>query len=134
MTYEATRNRLETYFDQTASQTWERLTSDAPVSRIRQTVRAGRDTMRAKLLKVLPDDLRGARVLDAGCGAGSASIELAARGACVTAVDISPSLLDVARRRTPEALWEQIDYRSGDMLDPELGEFDAVFAMDSLIH
>ena len=134
MTYQSTRDRLETYFDQTASKTWEQLTSDAPVSRIRQTVRAGRDAMRARLLAILPHDLRGARVLDAGCGAGSASIELAARGACVTAVDISPSLLEVAERRTPEALWEQIDYRSGDMLDPELGEFDAVFAMDSLIH
>ena len=134
MTYNDTRDRLETYFDRTASKTWERLTSDAPVSRIRQTVRAGRDAMRAKLMAILPHDLRGARVLDAGCGAGTASIELAARGACVTAVDISPSLLDVARRRTPEALWEQIEYHAGDMLDPELGEFDAVIAMDSLIH
>ena len=48
-TYSHTRHRLEEYFDRTASQTWERLTSDAPVSRIRQTVRAGRDRMRAAL-------------------------------------------------------------------------------------
>ena len=70
MTYEATRERLETYFDRTASRTWEALTSDAPVSRIRQTVREGRDAMRAELLSILPGDLAGARVLDAGCGAG----------------------------------------------------------------
>ena len=50
---------------------WERLTSDAPVSRIRQTVREGRDRMRALMLSRLPEDLRGARVLDAGCGAGA---------------------------------------------------------------
>jgi magnesium-protoporphyrin O-methyltransferase len=28
-----TRDRVETYFDRTATRTWERLTSDAPVSR-----------------------------------------------------------------------------------------------------
>ena len=134
MTYQETRNRLETYFDQTASKTWERLTSDAPVSRIRQTVREGRDAMRSELLSILPQDLTGARVLDAGAGAGTASIALAERGAFVTAVDISPSLLDVAERRTPDHLKGRISYRAGDMLDPELGHFDAVFAMDSLIH
>ena len=45
-TYSDTRGRLETYFDRTASETWARLTSDAPVSKIRQTVREGRDQMR----------------------------------------------------------------------------------------
>ena len=44
--YQDRRSRLETYFDRTASKTWEQLTSDAPVSRIRATVRAGRDRMR----------------------------------------------------------------------------------------
>jgi hypothetical protein len=39
---------------------WERLTSDAPVSRIRQTVREGRDRMRATMLARLPADLTGA--------------------------------------------------------------------------
>lgn len=134
MTYEATRERLETYFDRTAVRTWEALTSDAPVSRIRQTVRKGRDAMRAELLSILPADLTGARVLDAGCGAGQLANELAIRGARVVAVDISPSLLDVARRRTPRHLAARIDYRAGDMLDPRLGTFDAAVAMDSLIH
>lgn len=134
MTYEATRERLETYFDKTASRTWEALTSDAPVSRIRQTVREGRDQMRAELLSILPKDLHGARVLDAGCGAGQMAIELAERGASVVAVDISPSLLDVAYRRTPEHLLGRIEYHAGDMLDPDFGTFDAAVAMDSLIH
>ncbi len=133
-TYATTRARLEHYFDRTASQTWERLTSDAPVSRVRQTVREGRDTMRAAMLARLPDDLRGARVLDAGCGAGPMTVELAARGAQVVAVDISDSLLDVARRRTPAALLPQIDFLAGDMLDDAHGAFDYVMAMDSLIH
>lgn len=134
MSYEATRERLETYFDRTAARTWEALTSDEPVSRIRQTVREGRDSMRAELLSILPDDLTGARVLDAGCGAGQMAVELAQRGAQVVAIDISPSLLGVARNRTPSDLISRIDYRTGDMLDPSLGRFDAAVAMDSLIH
>ena len=60
------RDRIETYFDRTAAQTWARLTSTAPVSGIRATVRAGRDQMRQTLLDWLPRDLTGKRVLDAG--------------------------------------------------------------------
>ncbi len=133
-TYADTRDRLENYFDRTAVRAWERLTSDAPVSRIRQTVREGRDRMRAIMLDRLPSDLEGARVLDAGCGAGQMSLELAGRGASVTAVDISPQLLGVARDRIPDALRPRIHFVCADMLDPLLGSFDYVLAMDSLIH
>ncbi len=132
--YLKTRSKLETYFDRTAAQTWERLTSDAPVSRIRQTVREGRDAMRANLLSLLPEDLRGARVLDAGCGAGQMCEALALKGADVLGIDISPSLLEVAEKRMPNALKPQVTFRTGDMLDPRLGRFDFVVAMDSLIH
>lgn len=133
MSYQRTRNRLEDYFDRTASETWARLTSDAPVSRIRQTVREGRDSMRAAMLAALPADLTGQRVLDAGCGAGQMAVELARRGADVVAVDISPSLVEVARQRTPEDLIRRIDYRTGDMLGDH-GTYDHAVAMDSLIH
>ena len=44
-------------------------------------------------------DVRGKSVLDYGCGAGENSLLLAARGACVTGIDISPDLVEVARRR-----------------------------------
>lgn len=132
--YDATRARVETYFDRTATKTWERLTSDAPVSRIRQTVREGRDQMRAVLLDCLPADLTGKRVLDAGCGAGQMSLELAKRGAEVVGVDISPALIDVARKRLPDAYRAQVSFASGDMLRPSLGAFDHVIAMDSLIY
>lgn len=133
-TYVERRGQLETYFDRTAVDTWSRLTSDAPVGRIRATVRAGRDGMRSKLLDWLPQDLRGARVLDAGCGAGQLAIELARRGASVLAVDLSPTLVGLAGERTPADLPGRIDFRVGDMLDPGYGEFDHVVAMDSLVH
>lgn len=132
--YLNTRSQLEAYFDRTAAKTWTALTSDAPVSRIRQTVREGRDQMRNYLLHLIPEDLAGARVLDAGAGTGAISVVLAERGADVVAADISPSLLRVAEARTPAHLLTRIDYRVGDMLDPDFGRFDYVVAMDSLIH
>ena len=132
--YSATRDRVEQYFDRSATKVWERLTSDAPVSRIRQTVREGRDKMRALMLGRLPSDLRGARVLDAGCGAGQMTAELAARGADVTAVDISPALVEIARARLPEALSQRVTFAAGDMTAVHLGSFDYVLAMDSLIY
>ena len=81
LSYRQRRSELQTYFDRTASETWARLTSDAPVSGIRRTVRAGRDRMRATLLDWMPADLKGMRILDAGCGTGALSFEAARRGA-----------------------------------------------------
>ncbi len=133
--YTDRRARLETYFDRTAADAWAKLTSDAPVSKIRATVRAGRDDMRNRLLSWLPNDLRGSRVLDAGCGTGALAIDAARRGADVTAVDISPTLISHARDRLPSKIGEgSVTFRVGDMLSPDLGEFDFVVAMDSLIH
>lgn len=139
ISYLERRSKIEDYFDRTAVQAWARLTSDAPVGRIRATVRAGRDRMRATLLDWLPSDLRGMRVLDAGCGTGALAVEAARRGAHVLAIDLSPTLVDLARDRQPAELTSEhsigrIDFRSGDMLDPALGEFDYVVGMDSLIH
>jgi magnesium-protoporphyrin O-methyltransferase len=134
VTYERRRSQIETYFDRTAVAAWERLTSDAPVSRVRATVRAGRDQMRATLLSWLPQDLSGKRILDAGCGTGAYAVEAARRGAQVVAIDLSPTLVNLARSRLPLELAERIDFRSGDMLDSGLGHFDHVVAMDSIIH
>jgi magnesium-protoporphyrin O-methyltransferase len=133
--YAARRGQLETYFDRTAVDAWARLTSDAPVGRIRATVRAGRDEMRALLLSWLPGDLRGARILDAGCGTGAFAAAAAARGASVVGVDISPRLIALGRERLAGAAGAgAIELRVGDLTDPELGTFDHVVAMDSLIH
>ncbi|MEQ1651027.1 MAG: magnesium protoporphyrin IX methyltransferase [Hyphomicrobium sp.] len=142
LSYRSRRRELETYFDRTASETWARLTSDAPVSRIRATVRAGRDEMRAVLLNSLPNDLTGRRILDAGCGTGALAREAARRGAHVVAIDIAPTLVTVAKDRASQsdAAPEfdtgkgSVEFLVGDMLDPALGRFDHVVAMDSLIH
>jgi magnesium-protoporphyrin O-methyltransferase len=134
-TYTLRRGQIENYFDRVASDAWARLTSDAPVSGIRAKVRAGRDAMRATLLDWLPQDLRGRRILDAGCGTGAFAVEAARRGADVTAIDLSPTLVQLARERLPQQIGVgRIRFAVGDMLDPALGRFDHVVAMDSLIH
>jgi magnesium-protoporphyrin O-methyltransferase len=132
-TWQARRSQIETYFDRTAAETWKRLTSDAPVSGIRATVRAGRDAMRATLLSWLPADMRGLRLLDAGCGTGALAVEAVKRGAAVVAIDVSRSLVQVARDRSADVQGD-LRFEVGDMLDPYLGAFDHVVAMDSLIH
>lgn len=133
--YHDQREKLAEYFDGTARKAWIDLTSNAKVSGIRATVRAGRDEMRGQLLSWLPEDLRRRDVLDAGCGTGSLSVEAACRGAVVTAIDVAQGLVDIAAERAPSYLGHgRINWRVGDMLDPALGSFDHIVAMDSLIH
>jgi len=134
VSYQQRRGQVEAYFDRTAADAWKRLTSDAPVSGIRATVRAGRDEMRRTLLDWLPTDLTGRRLLDAGCGTGMLTLEAARRGASVYAVDLSPTLIDNARERLPAELADRVEYAVGDMLVPGQGDFDHVVAMDSIIH
>lgn len=138
-TYAKRRGELEVYFDRTAVDGWKKLVTDEKVSRIRQTVREGRDAMRATLLSYLPDDLTGWRVLDAGCGSGVASFELARRGADVLGIDLSEQMVGFARDRLVEIERYKpfdgtVEFLAGDMLSADHGRFDAVFAMDSLIH
>ena len=130
-TWDQKRETLTTYFDRTAAGAWEALTSDAPVSRIRATVRAGRETMRELILSRLPADMAGRSLLDAGCGTGALALEAAARWAMVTAIDVSPRMIEIARDRAGGAA---VTWRVGDMLDASLGRFDHVVCMDSLIH
>ena len=135
VSYETRRDEIETYFDRTAADAWAALTSDAPVSRIRRTVRRGRDAMRETLLSWLPEDLTGSTLIDAGCGTGVLAIEAAQRGAEVVAVDLSPTLVNLARERFRQ-LDQDLDvtFLVGDMREMDLGSFDYAVAMDSLIH
>jgi 2-polyprenyl-3-methyl-5-hydroxy-6-metoxy-1,4-benzoquinol methylase len=71
-------------------------------------------------------DLTDRRVLDAGCGEGYLARVLAASGARVTGMDISPRLIEQARRKDSGGA---IDYRVADLSCPlpeEAGSFDAV--------
>jgi len=71
----------------------------------------------------------GARVLDAPCGTGRHAVEIAARGARVTGVDISDEVLALARERAAErAVEESVELTQADMRDlPEDGSFDGAY-------
>ena len=131
-TYLAKRARLENYFNEVSSDAWDKLTSNEPVSFVRQLVREGREKMQAAIIEKLPNDLRGARILDAGCGTGVLSRMLDERGAEVVGVDISEKLIEVAKDRSN--LNKNIEYFAGDMKEQSFGNFDYIIAMDSLIH
>jgi SAM-dependent methyltransferase len=71
-------------------------------------------------------DLSNQRVLDAGCGEGYLARVLAACGARVTGMDVSPRLVKQAREKSPDGA---IDYRVADLSCPlpeQAGSFDAV--------
>ena len=81
-------------------------------------------------------NLRDARVADIGCGGGILSEALASAGAHVTAIDLAPSLIDVATLHRYESQLE-IDYRlcsSRELADAEPGAFDAVCCMELIEH
>ncbi|HEX7324817.1 MAG TPA: bifunctional 2-polyprenyl-6-hydroxyphenol methylase/3-demethylubiquinol 3-O-methyltransferase UbiG [Rhodanobacteraceae bacterium] len=86
--------------------------------------------------------LPGARVADIGCGGGLLSEALARAGAHVTAIDLAPEVIEVARLHLHETNAElaspiAVDYRlcsSRDLAGAEPGAFDAVCCMELIEH
>ena len=78
----------------------------------------------------------GVRVLDVGCGVGRWSRLLAARGASVTGIDHSPTMIAEARRRASlQPLRGQCRFLVQDLAALEAGdEFDLVLSVTVLQH
>ncbi len=75
-----------------------------------------------ELLAEEPNQKNSWQVLDAGCGTGRISIELAHRGIDVVGVDLDEEMLGQARRKAP-----QLDWRLGDLSTIALGKlFDCI--------
>jgi SAM-dependent methyltransferase len=75
--------------------------------------------------------LRGRRLLDVGCGTGKSFLPMLERGWEVTACDISPSMLELARAKAGDAARLSV----ADMRElPVFGEFDLVWALDDAVN
>lgn len=80
-------------------------------------------------------DLRGARLLDLGCGNGEYSLYFAARGAQVTAIDVSKVAIASLTASCAEAgIDDVVAIRASAFDVAELGPFDAVFGSMILHH
>jgi 2-polyprenyl-3-methyl-5-hydroxy-6-metoxy-1,4-benzoquinol methylase len=102
---------------------FDRIASQSPaVDRLEPAAR--------RLLAEIP---QGARVLDVGCGTGAFAREAArTRGARVTAIDLAPRMIEVARERTDVGLG--VEYRVGDLMAAPQRGFDVAVAINTLHH
>jgi ubiquinone/menaquinone biosynthesis C-methylase UbiE len=77
----------------------------------------------------------GERVLDVACGTGNTALAAKARGAEVTALDLTPELLAVAREREVGEGLSGVDWREGDTEDMpfEDASFDVVVSSCGLM-
>jgi SAM-dependent methyltransferase len=75
--------------------------------------------------------LEGQRLLDVACGTGKSFIPMLERGWKVTACDISPAMVEVARKKAGDAATLLV----ADMRElPLLGGFDLVWALDDAVN
>jgi SAM-dependent methyltransferase len=77
----------------------------------------------------------GERVLDIACGTGNTTLMARARGAMVTGLDLTPTLLSIAQRRAAEAGYDDITWMEGDAAHlpfPD-GAFDVVVSSCGLM-
>jgi SAM-dependent methyltransferase len=105
------QNWYETFFDGLALDMWR---AAVPL----ETTRA-EAAFQAERLSIRP----GSAVLDVPCGNGRHAIELAARGAQITGVDISAGFIAEARGKLPSAEWVRAEMR--DL--PWEARFDAAY-------
>lgn len=89
-------------------------------ARFRILAASGRDIDgEARMVDALAE--RGARILDAGCGAGRMAAYLAGQGHDVLGVDIDPLLIEAGRADYPGLPLQVLDLRE---VSPALGQFD----------
>jgi len=83
------------------------------------------------LPKLRRHGLSGRRLLDVGCGTGKSFLPMLERGWEVTACDISPSMVELARTRADGTTRLSV----ADMRElPVFGEFDLVWALDDAVN
>jgi SAM-dependent methyltransferase len=92
---------------------------------------------RLKCLGICPDDYRGRRVLDMGCGTGEYALWYALNGAAnVTGIDLADGSLAIARQRQRESAAQNVEFRKMDLLNCSLPDdhFDYSYSVGVLHH
>ncbi len=86
----------------------------------------------ADFLAVLErNGLKGRRLLDVGCGTGKSFLPLLSDGWDVTACDVSPAMVELARAKAGDSVRLAV----ADMRElPRFGEFDLAWALDDAIN
>jgi ubiquinone/menaquinone biosynthesis C-methylase UbiE len=79
------------------------------------------------LQQLVPIYLTGRRVVDVGCGTGYWTRVIATRAASVTAIDVSPDMVAVARTEQPANLPAEFVTADAFELEQVAGTFDAAF-------
>ena len=91
-----------------------------------------------KTAKLSEKDLKGKRILDAGCGTGEKSIFFAKSGAKeVVAIDFSKGQLEEAKKKAKSENINNIIFKEKDILKDileDLGKFDIIVCLGALHH
>jgi SAM-dependent methyltransferase len=87
-----------------------------------------RDVDSYKIDKLLYDLEPGARVLDLGCGDGVDAMYISSKGFNVSALDLSPVIIDENKQKEPNIDWQVYDIGSANLP----GEFDLIYCRLSL--
>ena len=77
----------------------------------------------------------GEKVLDVACGTGNTTVMARARGAAVTGLDLTPELIEVAKKRAADEKYEDITWKEGDAENLPFadGTFDVVVSSCGLM-
>ncbi|MEO0564984.1 MAG: magnesium protoporphyrin IX methyltransferase, partial [Chloroflexota bacterium] len=126
------RAQLQSYFNGVGFDRWSAIYGSGPVSRVRRTVREGHQMMLNKATTWLDDMPTDATVLDAGCGTGLFSLEMARRGHPVTAADIAPRMVQATETAATAAGLDIHCYTSD--IESLTGNHDIVACFDVLVH
>ncbi len=129
---------LRAYFDGVGFERWSAIYGEAKLSLVRRSIRNGHTAMLNLVGKWLdehyPQVHADLQALDAGCGPGLLTMELAQRDFSVTAVDIAEQMVTATRQKLQSV---GLDHRIRTVvsdLEHVSGSYDVVCCLDVLIH